>query len=353
MENSINPINRNKARRISLLVHLLLVLISWVVTFDKDPEKTIDTQYAVTVSFQEIEFKNTKSSNSTKSSASQGKQRPKEPEVRKIEKPKPTEVKIPQPTTKPTQTPKPTEAPKPEPTDPVFSETTAEESEIEAVEEEVIVDEPEPEYIPESDPDPEPVEEEVFVSNPDLPSIEDVLDEIEITDDPEESTQVEIPSEEPGSSDSESTTEGTGDSDSSLKDGEEGGTGRGNEGSGKGNDDGGDDSDSGRGSGGAGEGEFDASGDGIFGRKVLYRDPSMIAHVSGKSGKIVFKVCISRGGRVSVVQIDELETTIKDVATLRKALDAMSNYKYEPDLTAPREQCGKFTVSIDNFRGLR
>ena len=162
-----------------------------------------------------------------------------------------------------------------------------------------------------------------------------------------------FPSEEPGSSDSESTTTGSGDGDPSLKDGESGGTGRSDEGSGKGNGSDGNDNDSGIGTGGAGEGEFDASGDGIFGRKVVYRDPSMIAHVSGKSGKIVFKVCINRSGRVSVVQIDETNTTINDNSILRKALDAMSNYKYEPDLTAPREQCGTFTVSIDNFRGIR
>ncbi len=351
MENSLNKVRVNKARRTSIIVHMLLVLASWVVTLDNDPDKTIDTQYAVTVSFQEIEFKNSKSSNSTKSSASEGKQRPKEQEVKKIEKPTPVKVEVPKPQTKPT--PKPTEAPKPEPTDPVFSETTTEESEIQAIEEEIIVDEPEPEYIPESIPDPEPAEEEVIISNPDFPSIEDVLDEIDIADDPSETTAEDIPAEDPGTSSSESTTNGSGDGDPSLKDGDEGGTGKGDEGTGKGNDDGGNDNDSGIGTGDSGSGEFDASGDGIFGRKVLYRDPSMIAHVSGKSGKIVFKVCISRAGKVAVVQIDEVNTTVSDMSTLRKALDAMSNYKYEPDLTAPREQCGTFTVSIDNYQGIR
>ena len=351
MENSLDKVRLNKARRTSIIVHMLLIFVSWVVTLDSDPEKNIDTQYAVTVSFQEIEFKNTKSSNSTKSSASEGKQRPKEPEIKKVEKPTPVKVEVPKPQTKPT--PKPTEAPKPEPTDPVFSETTAEESEIEAIEEEIIVDEPEPEYIPESIPDPEPSEEEVIISNPDFPSIEDVLDDIEIADDPEETTSEDIPAEDPGTSASESSTTGSGDEDPSLKDGDEGGTGKGDEGTGKGNDEGGNDNDSGRGTGDFGEGEFDASGDGIFGRKVLYRDPSMISYVSGKSGKIVFKVCISRSGKVAVVEIDEPRTTIKDITTLRNALDAMSNYKYEPDLTAPREQCGTFTVSIDNYRGLR
>ena len=192
MENSFDKVRLNKARRTSIIIHMLLILVSWVVTLDSDPDKNIDTQYAVTVSFQEIEFKNTKSSNSTKSSASKGKQRPKEPEIRKVEKPTPVKVEVPKPATKP-PTPKPTNAPKPEPTDPVFSETTTEESEIQAIEEEIIVDEPEPEYIPESVPDPEPAEEEVIISNPDFPSIEDVLDDIDIVDDPEETTTVDIP----------------------------------------------------------------------------------------------------------------------------------------------------------------
>lgn len=350
MEDSIIQKRWNKALRVSVILHMMLLLISWYVTLDKDLDKTIDTQYAVTVSFQEIEFKNEKSSNSTKSSASEGKQRPKETEVKKIEKPTPIKVEVPKPTTKPQ--PKPTEAPRPEPTDPVISETTVEESEIVAIEEEIIVEDPEPEYIPESVPDPEPVEEEVIISNPSLPSIEDVLDDIDIADDPEETTSVDIPVEDSGTSSSESTTDGSGENDPSLADGEEGGTGKGDEGSGKGNDEGGDDNDSGIGTGDSGKGEFDASGDGIFGRKVLYRDPAMYQVIS-KSGKIVFKVCISRSGKVSVVQIDELETTIKDVSLLRKALDAMSNYKYEPDITAPKEQCGKFTLNIDNYQGIR
>lgn len=347
---TIDPKRWNNSLRTAILVHLLLLLISWVITLESDPDKNIDTQYAVTVSFQEIEFKNSKSSNSTKSQSSEGKQRPKEREVKKVETPKPVKIEVPRPSTKPT--PKQPEAPKPEPTDPVFSETTQDESEIEAIEEEVIVDEPEPEYIPEEIPDPEPAEDPVIVTNPELPSIEDILDEIEIDDDPEETTAEDIPAD-PGPSSSESSTDGTGENDPSLVDGEEGGTGKGDRGDGRGSDAEGNDNDSGIGTGDSGRGEFDASGDGIFGRKVVFRDPSMIANVSGKSGKIVFKVCINRSGKVTVLEVDDLETTIDDYSTLRRALESMRQYKYEPDLSAPREQCGKFTVSIDNYRGIR
>ena len=350
MEPAIDPKRWNKALRTSILIHLLIILISWVIRLNVDPDKNIDTQYAVTVIFQEIEFKSTKSSNSTKSSAAEGKQRPKEEEIKKIESQKPVKIEVPKPPTRPQ--PAPTEVKKPEPTDPIFSETTQEESEIEAIEEEIIVEEPEPEYIPESAPDPEPADEPVIVTNPDLPSIEDILDEIEINDDPEETTSIELP-EETGTSSSDSDTPGSGEDDPSLIEGEDAGTGKGESVEGKGSDDGGNDNDSGRGTGNTGKGEYDDSGDGIFGRKVIYRDPRMIRYVSGKSGRIVFKVCISRGGTVSFLQIDELETTVKDNSVLRNALDAMSSYKYETDITAPREQCGKFTVSIDNFQGIR
>ncbi len=350
MEPAIDPKRWNKALRTSILIHLLIILISWIIRLNVDPDKNIDTQYAVTVIFQEIEFKNTKSSNSTKSSAAEGKQRPKEEEIKKIETPKPVKIELPKPPTKPQPTP--TKVEKPEPNDPVFSETTQEESEIEAIEEEIIVEEPEPEYIPESIPDPEPADEPVIITNPDLPSIEDILDEIEISDDPEETTSIELP-EETGTSSSDSDTPGSGEDDPSIIEGEDGGTGKGESGQGKGSDDSGNDNDSGRGTGNSGKGEYDNSGEGIFGRKVIYRDPRMIGYVSGKSGKIVFKVCINRRGTVSFLQIEELETTVKDNSVLRNALDAMSSYKYETDITAPREQCGKFTVSIDNFQGIR
>ncbi len=104
---------------------------------------------------------------------------------------------------------------------------------------------------------------------------------------------------------------------------------------------------SGIGTGGYGEGEFDVSGDGIFGRKIVYRDPSMNAN-AGKSGKIVFKVCINKRGVVSYLEINEFETTITDTQTLRNSLESMRKYKFEPDPSAPREQCGKFIAKVDN-----
>ena len=78
-----------------------------------------------------------------------------------------------------------------------------------------------------------------------------------------------------------------------------------------------------------------------------------MAAAYAKSGKIVFKVCINRRGTVSFIEIDEFKTTQKDVSILRAALNALQKYKYEPDFTAAKEQCGVYTVNVDNYKGIR
>ena len=340
--------NWNESLRNSLVIHLFLLLIAFLFKFKDDPKQSIETQYAVTVSFQQVEFKNSRSSSSRKSTSTAGAQRAKSEAPRKLESPKPTEVKVPTPAQpKPTPTPPTTD---PTPTDPVITETTMEESEIQAVEEPIDVEDPEPEYVPQETREPEVVEETIIV-DPDLPTLDDII--ADISDEPMEMDEEPgAPAESEGSADSESTSSGSSDDDPSLKDGD-GGTGRADGGTGRGKDSAGNDGDSGIGDGGYGEGEFDDSGDGIFGRKVIYRDPSMIRLVSGKSGKIVFKVCINRRGVVSYLEIDELRTTIKNTTTLRNALESMRKYQYEEDYSAAKEQCGAFTVSVDNYQGIR
>ena len=85
---------------------------------------------------------------------------------------------------------------------------------------------------------------------------------------------------------------------------------------------------------------------------MIYRDPSILQS-TGKSGKIVFKVCINRRGVISYLEINELESTITDKEILRGAIRSMQKYKFEPDNSAPSEQCGKYSVIIDNFNGIR
>ena len=338
----------NNSLRNSIVIHVFILLIAWLFKLQHDPKQTIDTQYAVTVSFQNIEFNDSKSSNSTKSAAAEGSQRPKSEAPQKIESSTPQKIEFPK-----VSRPKPTPSPptKAQPTDPVFSQTTTEESEIQAIEEEMVVDDPEPEYVPQASTEPVPSTQPV-VLNPNLPSIEDIIGDI--SDDPIDMEQeTNFPAEKPGTGSKSSDGKGTATGDPSLKDGPEGGTGKGDSGKGKGNGTDGNDNDSGIGTGDHGEGEFDASGDGIFGRKVIYRDPSMLAVASSKSGVIIFKVCISRQGMVKYIEIDEKKTTIKDTAILRAALESLRKYKYEVDFTAPAEQCGNYTLKVDNYKGLR
>jgi len=337
----------NESMAKSIGIHVFLLLIAFLLRPEINPEEKIETQYAVTVNFQQVDFRNTsRSSNSNRSQSTSGAQRAKSEAPKKISQPKPATVPVPKPTPpKPTPTPPVTD---PVPADPVISESTTEESDIQAVEEPIDVEDPEPEYIPQETPEPSPVEETIIL-NPDIPTIEDIIGDI--TDDPVElEEEAGAPSDSQGSSNDESSKPGSSDNDPSIKDGD--GSGKGSSGDGRGSNDRGNDGDSGIGTGGYGEGEFDDSGDGIFGRKVIYRDPSMAAN-SSKSGRIVFKVCINKRGVVSYIEINEFESTITDSKILRGALESMRKYKFEPDPSAPREQCGKFGLTIDNFNGVR
>ena len=339
--------NWKNSLRNSIVLHLFLLLIAFLFKFTDDPKQDIDTQYAVTVSFQQVEFKNSRSSNSNRARSNAGAQRAKSEAPKKIETAKPSEVEVPVPTPPKPQPQPPVE--EPQPTEPVISETTTEESDIQAVEEPIEVEDPEPEYIPQESSDPIPADETVIL-NPDLPTLDDII--ADVSDEPMEMEEEPTPANDSaGRGDNPSDSPGTSSEDPSIKDGDDG-SGRDESGSGRGNDRDGASTDSGTGSGGYGEGEFDDSGDGIFGRKVIYRDPSMVRLVSGRSGKIVFKVCINRRGNVSYLEIDEFLTTIKNTTTLRNALESMRKYKYEEDFSADREQCGTFTVTIDNYQGI-
>ncbi len=339
----------NNSLRNSIVIHLLLLLLVLFFPLPVDPTQNIDTQYAVAISFQEVEFKASKSSNSSSSQASTGAQRARSETPAKLETASPSTVETPKPTAQ--SKPQPTQpTTQPRPTEPVISKTTTEESEIQAIEEPIDVKDPEPEYIPQKSPAPKQ-NEEAIILNPDLPSLADIIGTV--SDDPIETKEEKVPSKNPGTGSKNSPTTGTSSNDPSLKDGS--GSGKADAGTGKGKDASGKDSDSGIGTGGAGEGAFDDSGDGIFGRKVLVVDPEMqrIMAGSSKSGKIVFRVCIDRRGNVSFVEVNNRLTTMKDNNLIKQALNSMAKYKYEVDYTAPKEQCGQFTVILDTFRGIR
>lgn len=309
--------NKRKGMRNSIILHLLLLLIAWFYMF---PAKVPDVPVIeVAIQFEEsklIDFAMS-SDNSRKSKAAEGKTRAKTEEVKQV-KSTPAEVKVETKVTPPTPAP-PTPVKDVTPTEPIVSEVLEEESPVEAIEEEMEFDEPEEEVIP------EPVVEEADV----------------------EETNPTPPAEETGASSKNNSNSKTGTDKPSSIDGD-GGPGKGDSGDGDGRDSGGDDGDSGIGDGGAGNGEFDGSGDGVFGRKVIYRNHAELAQVTASgSGKIYVKVCINRGGLATYTEIDNFNTTITNKNTLRKALKMIKGYKFEPDRSAPKEQCGMIKLFLD------
>lgn len=91
---------------------------------------------------------------------------------------------------------------------------------------------------------------------------------------------------------------------------------------------------------------YDGSGDGVFRRKIIYRDVSATRAVMNTSGKVATKVCINRAGIVTYVELINEETTIQDKNVLRAYLKAARGYKFQPDPDAPKEQCGKLSFMI-------
>lgn len=361
---ALEDLNKKKSMRISLIVHGILLLLALIPFFSPDPDKNIDTQYAVQIAFDktDIVLMESKSSASTKSSSSEGAKRPKteaaaqpapKPTPRPTEKPAEViKVTTPKPTvqeTKPAPKPapevvKPAPIPTPQTSEPVEAEIITEESEVVAVEEEIPIEAPEPEVYeapaPVDIPTPAPTE-----STSSFPSLEDILAKIE-------DEVGDIIDGVPTENAEPSKDDGGGGLPSDSTDDSDAGSGTGDSGTGKGDGDSGDDNDDGIGTGGTGDGEYDDSGDGVFGRKVVHRDYSMIQKATSKSGVISFKVCIGRDGNVTYVEIDEFETTIDDRSIRKDALRSLKKYKYEPDPSAPKEQCGKYKLKVETVHGV-
>ncbi len=361
----LEEVHKKKGMRISLIIHGIILLLALIPFFSPDPDKNIDTQYAVQIAFdqKDIVLTQSKSSASTKSSSAEGAKRPKtEPaatpapkpsprpaekpvEVVKVSNPKP-EIKETQPAPKPApKVAEPKPIPTPTESEPVEAEIITDESEVVAVEEEIPIEAPEPEVYeapaPVDIPTPEPEP-----STSSFPSLDDILAKIE--DEVGDILNDGVPNEkaEP------EATDGGGGFPSDSTDDSDSGSGTGDKGSGRGDGDEGDDNDDGIGRGGVGDGEYDDSGDGVFGRKVVHRDYSMVKRATGKSGVIVFTVCIGRDGSVTTAQVVEVESTITDRDILKDALRSLYKYKYEPDPSAPREQCGKYKLKVDTVHGL-
>ncbi len=312
---SFEKANKKKGMRISLFTHAGLLFCAMWFYMSHDPSENIDTQYAVEVEF--IEFKESSLSKYTKDD--EGDTRPKE-EVKKIEvTPKKTEVEV-KVKTQPVELPKTKTEIEPQPTDPVVTDVVVEEAEIEAIEEDLEMEDAEFEEIPEPVEDPvvEPVEEE----GSEEPAVE---------------------AEVPSSNDMEADDEG---GNPSVFEGEGGGAGKGSKGDGKGKTKG-DDGDEGMGDGGSGSGMYDGSGHGIFGRKVIYKNTGAVLKEMTGSAKLAFKICVNRLGIVQTVEIIWDETTLTNRKQLKEMAKAAKGYKFEPDFSAPKEQCGRLYFNID------
>lgn len=306
--------NKKKARKISFTIHAILLLLALLITIDGLP-KEIEPMYEV-----QVNFSMEPSSNSTKSRSKSGKERAKVKDVTEIEqhKAKTVEVEIPKPKVEEVKVIKAN----PTPTDPIVSEVIdEEETDVVAVEEEVDIEDPEEDVVPDPEPDPAP-EVEVVKS---------------------ENSSSKTPNTSGGKSETGSDSKDA--SASNNKDGK--GTGKGNKGTGKGSDSSGDDNDSGKGKGGIGSGEYDGSGDGVFGRKVVYVNRNYNFELKGT---MAIKICINRYGNVLSCSIIEDETSVNDRSILKKVLKLVKGYKFERDMSAPKEQCGKTKIVVDDKR---
>ncbi len=306
--------NRNKGVRISVMIHLLILLIAFFYYLPGVDLTALEDKppYAVKVDFTFEESSLSKfahddagaqraKSESAPAEEKQQEETPKQEEVTKpqeIEVTKPQVIEVPKPDIKlPTPVYTPT-------TDPVIVTKT-------------------------------PVEEApVKVTTPTTPTRS-------------EPSKTGTVSANPTKTNTSGSTTGTSTSKPSTVDGNPGGTGKGESGTGAGRDKG-NDGDAGSGNASDGSGEYDGSGDGVFGRKIIYRDVSATKHAINVSGRVVTKICINRAGIVTYVELIGSETNMRDKATLRKYLAAARGYKFQPDLTAPKEQCGKLSFLVDN-----
>lgn len=305
--------NGNKGKRISFIIHLLLLLLAFFYYLPAVDLAELEDKppYAIKVDFTFEE-----SSMSKLAHDDEGAQRAKSESA-------PAEEKQEEKATQPEEVTRPEVI---EPTKPTVIDVPV-----------PVIKMPTPVYTPTNDPiiTTTPVEEApVKVSEPTKPTRT-------------EPSKTGTTSTNTTKTNTTGSTTGSSTTKPSTVDGKEGGTGKGDSGTGAGKDKG-NDGDAGLGNKSDGEGEYDGSGDGVFGRKILFRDLSAAGKAISSSAKIAVKVCINRAGLVTFTELINTETTERNRENLKLYLKAARGYKFQPDLTAPKEQCGKLTFRVDN-----
>ncbi len=310
--------NQRKGRNYSIAIHVIILLLLFIFgRFADNPEESIDDQYAVA-----IDFTLDRSSNSTSGQEAAGEmpeQAAEEERAEEVEE-QPEEVE--------------------EVVEEVEEIVEEEEFEDEPVQEVTEIITPEVTEVVEEESPVTAVEDEIAFEEPvkvDIPKKQDV---------PKPSTGASKPKTST-SKPSSSSGSGTGSNNTTSKPSSGSGTGKTDSGSGSGSDASGNDGNSGIGTGGLGKGEYDDSGQGIFGRRVI-KIPNLGSLMQNDvTGKIVVKMCVNPRGDVIHTELIRKETSITNRAKLKRALEVAKNYKYEKDIDAPREQCGKFTFKLD------
>ena len=88
-------------------------------------------------------------------------------------------------------------------------------------------------------------------------------------------------------------------------------------------------------------GSMDFEGEGIFGRKVIFR--ADVKKITEKEGRVVINLCINRLGIVTHVAFNKESSSIYETDYVKKAMDVASDYLFEKDYSAPESQCGKLS----------
>ncbi|MFZ1704621.1 MAG: hypothetical protein WAT79_09770 [Saprospiraceae bacterium] len=302
---AIEAKNSRKGRNVSITIHLLLLLIAFLYVLPTTNQDELEEKppYAVKVDFTFEE-----SSLSKYAHDDAGAKRPRS----EAQAETPAEEVKQEQTPEPVQEPTPTEI---QPVDPISTTTTSDESPV------VVIERPKPVF---KTPD---------IIKPSPKTNDDVYT-------PPVKTNPAPPKTPSTSSSGSSTTKP-----SSLP-GTDSGTGKGDSGTGAGKTSG-NDGDEGKGNSSNGTGAYDGSGDGVFGRKVVYRDTKAAVAAMTVSGTVTIKICVNRGGIVTFAEVLEKETTIRDRNTWRNFMKAAYKYKVAVDYSAPEEQCGKLVFNSD------
>ncbi len=79
-------------------------------------------------------------------------------------------------------------------------------------------------------------------------------------------------------------------------------------------------------------------------RKVTYKNFKALPMTA--SGTVVLKVCVNREG-IPIYTEYLKQSTITNRDVIKKCLTAAKGYRYEPSISAPKEQCGKMIINFD------